>query len=492
MNRRGILLIFPKLGSYDHIIKDMPLSLIYAARIAQREGFAVTIVDQRLTDNWQKIISDELKKKPVLAGISVMTGRPIGYALEISEFIKEHSSIPVVWGGVHPTILPEQTLANNNIDIVVRGDGEISLWELAKLACEKDSSLSLIKGISFKEGNRIKHNESRLMTDTSDMPLPDYDLVNFGDYTRFGSPERFFSVLTSSGCPHRCGFCYSVSFDKNKWQPEPVERTIEHLGLIMGKYRPTYFSIIDSDFFVSLDRAMRLFRDIDKKGWKVKFGFRGVRVDDLFRADNDLFSLMEKVGVKHLHIGAESGSQRMLDLMNKDIKIEQTIEINRRLKRFPGIIPTYNFFSGIPTETRKDIKCSTELILRLTKDNPNCLITAYNQFTPYPGTALFDLAVKYGLKPPETLEGWIDFDQSGFARNSPWLTKKQRDLLDMLYVTTIFIDRKVQSLFISKKIRYKIFRLIALLYRPIARFRLKNHFTAFFLEKKLKESINGS
>ncbi len=291
MNRR-ILLIFPKLGSYDHIIKDMPLSLIYAARIAQRDGFAVTIVDQRLTDNWRKIIGEELKKEPVLAGISVMTGRPIGYALEISEFIKEHSSIPVVWGGVHPTILPEQTLANNNIDIIVRGEGEITLWELAKSAYEKDYGISSIKGISFKEGNRIKHNESRARMDIFDMPLPDYNLVDFDDYTRFGSPEKFFSVLTSNGCPHRCGFCYSVSFDKNNWQPEPIERTIEHLGLIMGKYRPTYFSIIDSDFFVNLERAGRIFEAIENKGWKVKFGFRGVRVDDLFRLDNELFSLM--------------------------------------------------------------------------------------------------------------------------------------------------------------------------------------------------------
>ena len=204
---------------------------------------------------------------------------------------------------------------------------------------------------------------------------------------------------------------------------------------------------------------------------------------------DDLFSLMEKVGVRHLHIGAESGSQRMLDLMRKDITVEQTMEVNKRLKGFSGIIPTYNFFSGIPTETKEDIKCSTDLILKLIKENPNCLITAYNQFTPYPGTELFDLAVYHGLRPPQELEEWIDFDQGAFASNSPWLTNKRKKLLNMLYIATLFIDNKIPSLFTSNKLKYKFLRCAAFLYRPLARLRLKHHLTIFFLEGRFKSII---
>ncbi len=487
--RNRILLIFPRLGPYDQIIRDMPLSLIYAARIAQKEGFAVTIVDQRLVRDWQKVIVEELKKDPVLAGISVMTGKPIKYALEISNFIKKHSDIPVVWGGVHPTILPEQTLEDENIDIVIRGEGEITLHELAKSLSQKNSGLSSIKGISFKENNRIINNEKGPREDFALLPFPDYSLVNYNDYTRFDSAERFFSVITSNGCPHSCGFCYNVPLKNNGWQAESVERTINHLQLILEKYRPTYFSIIDSDFFVDLDRVSGLFEAIKKKRWKVKFGFRGVRVDDLLRVRDETLSLMESSGVSHLHIGAESGSQRILDLMQKGIKVGQIIELNLKLKNFLNIIPTYNFFSGIPTETHDDIRSSTKLILRLIEDNPYCLITSYNQFTPYPGTTLFELSLKYGLKNPETLEGWIKFDQSEFARYSPWLTKERRKLLDMLYVTTIFVDKKVSSLFISKSLKFKIFRILALIYGPIARFRLKHHLTLFFLEGKVKSLL---
>ena len=488
-SQKRILLIFPKLGPYDRLIRDMPLSLIYAARLAQRDGFSVSIIDQRLVKNWQSVVNEELKKKPILAGISVMTGKPIGYALEVSNFIKQRSGIPVVWGGIHPTIMPEQTIANGKIDIVVRGDGEITLQELAKALSAKDGELRSIKGISFKNGNKIIHNPDRLIGDFLNGPLPDYDLVDIEDYMRFESTERYFSVLTSSGCPHRCGFCYNSPLNKHKWKAEPIDRTVAHLGLILDKYHPTYFSIIDSYFFVDLERVYKLFEAIKNKRWKVKFGFRGVRVDELIKAEPRLLSLLERTGVSHLHIGAESGSQRMLDLMKKDITVEQTTQLNKRLKDFPGITPTYNFFSGIPTETDADIRSSTELIRKMINDNPNCLITAYNQFTPYPGTVLFDLALRHGLKSPERLEDWIDFDQSDFAHKSPWLTKERKRLLDMLYITTIFIDRKIPNLFISKRLKYKILRFLARLYRPIANFRLKNHFTLFFLEGKLKALV---
>jgi len=489
MNKR-ILLIFPKLGPYDRIVKDMPLSLIYAARIVQREGFSVKIVDQRIESNWRQVIAEELKKEPILAGISVMTGSPIAYALEISDFIKKSSNVPVVWGGIHPTIMPEQTILNENIDILVRGEGEITLQELARALFDNAKDLRSIKGISYKNGGNVPHNQPRERMCFEDLPLPHYDLVDFENYTRFESSERYFSILTSSGCPHRCGFCYSRPFNRNRWRAEPLKMTLDHLGFIMDKYHPTYFSVIDSDFFVDLDRVHRIFSAVEKNRWKVCFGFRGVRVDELAKVDSELFSLMQRAGVKHLHIGAESGSQRMLDLMQKDISVEQTLEVNRRLVDFPGITPTYNFFSGVPTETDEDIKCSTNLILRLIRDNRNCLITAYNQFTPYPGTVLYDLALRHGLKPPEALEDWTSFDQSAFVNSCPWLTPQHRRLLDMLYFTTIFIDRKVSSLFVSRKPKYRLFRLLSRLYRPLARFRLKNHFANFFLEGRFKPRLN--
>lgn len=158
---KNILLIFPKLGPYDNIIKDMPLSLIYASRIVEKNGFQVTIIDQRLHSDWRRLVKDELERKPILAGLSVMTGGPIQYALEASKFIKDNSGIPVVWGGIHPTIAPDQTLENSFIDIVVRGDGEFTLHELADTLWHT-GDISSIKGISFKRTERSYTQEQGL------------------------------------------------------------------------------------------------------------------------------------------------------------------------------------------------------------------------------------------------------------------------------------------------------------------------------------------
>jgi radical SAM superfamily enzyme YgiQ (UPF0313 family) len=202
--------------------------------------------------------------------------------------------------------------------------------------------------------------------------------------------------------------------------------------------------------------------------------------------DDDFLQLMQMVGVRHLHIGAESGSQRILDLMLKKVKVEHIYEVNRRLARFPRLLPTYNFFSGIPTETKEDILSSVRMIFRLLEENPHCQISGFNQFTPYPGTELFDLAIEHGLKAPNDLEGWIDFDESDCAKINPWIDAERQRLLDTLYFTGFFIDYKFQSHFTGKSLKSRLLRLIAMLYRPAARLRFKHCFTAFPMEIALK------
>ena len=132
-----IILIFPKSGMYGKIINDLPLSLIYASSIINNKGIEVTIIDQRVEKSWKQKLLYELQQKPVLAAISVMTGSPIINALEISKIIKKNYNKPVIWGGIHPTILPEQTLANPYIDIVVRGEGEETLLNLTNALINK-------------------------------------------------------------------------------------------------------------------------------------------------------------------------------------------------------------------------------------------------------------------------------------------------------------------------------------------------------------------
>ncbi len=475
------ILIFPETGPYGRIIKDLPLSVLYASRVAYAKGYDIKIIDQRVEPNWQNVLLKELNETPLCVGISCMTGKPINYALELSKFVKENSEVQVVWGGIHPTLLPRQTLENKYIDAVIVGQGELTFYDLLK-ALEKDKSFKNIPGLFFKnKEGKIVGNKLRMLADLNQLPDVPYHLIDYKKYYRAGFKEKIFPILTSEGCPHRCAFC----FTQTTWKAESPERVLRNLKFIMDTYKPDYILVNDNDFFIDIKRAKTIFEKIKEEKFDEEFGFRGTRVDDITRMDDDFLSLMSSINTKHLHIGAESGSQRILDFMQKGITVEQTIDINRKLKNFPSLLPSYNFFTGIPTEEEEDLYATTNLILKLLKENPYSQISSITQFTPYPGTKLFDIAVQYGYAPPKKLEDWAYMDPSDNAKNLQWVSKRQQRLLDTLYVTAIFIDNKVPNHFRSDKLLFRLLRFSSKMYRPIAKKRFENHITTFPLEISL-------
>lgn len=482
-NKKKIILVYPKLGIYGTIIRDLPLALLQTARIVYAKGYDVKILDQRMDEDWQNTLKKEINDDTLFVAVSAMTGEPITYALEISKFVKDNfPKLPVVWGGIHPTLLPVQTIEHPLVDIVVRGDGEETIYDLCQ-ALEKKKTLEGIPGVYYKKKNgAIGFNPIREPSDLNALPPIPYHLININDYERKGFKEKVFTVLTTASCPHRCAFCH-VPGEKSTWRYESVDKTIAHIRYIYDNFKPQYIYFGDNDFFVSQSRAKEIFQRIVKEKFEgVTFGFRGTRIDELDRMDDEMLSLMEQASVKYLHIGAESGSQRILDFILKDIKVEQTIRVNQKLAKHPKIHPSYNFFCGVPTETKEDLKLTTKLILRLIKDNPNAQISSATQFTPYPGTKLFDIAIQYGFEPPTSLEGWTKFDPSNFAKNLPWLDKKRMKLLDLIYISAWFIDNKISWNFTSNEMFWKVFRGLSAMYRPLARARMKYHITALPVE----------
>lgn len=485
---RRVVLIQPKSGVYDEVIKDIPLSLLYVAAIIKNRGYEVLIIDQRVEYDWKEKLLYELSKNPLCAGVTVMSGAPIRFGLQVSEVVKNNSRVPVVWGGIHPTILPEQTLADPMVDMVVQGDGEQTLYELVT-ALEARADLSGVKGLSYKVNGQLRHNPAREQIDLETIPPLPYDLINIDNYTRKGYEEKVISVMTSRGCPHNCAFCYAPAISGRRWRKLSVESSLRALELAMEKFNPGIICLLDDDFFIDKSRAKTLLRALQKKKWPATFDFRGVRIDDICRMDAETLEIMAALGTRNLHIGAESGSPRILKLMKKGITVDQIISANLKLKDYPTIHPTYNFFSGLPTETEEDIFMSTNLVFKLLEDNPNCHMTLYNQFTPYPGSELFRLSVEYGYTPPETLRDWGDFGPDNSAASLPWLTPRLIRVLNTLYITSYFIDRKLGLHLVSSSLFFKLIRLGIHCYRPLARFRFKHHFTAFPLEIMAKKLL---
>lgn len=489
--KRDIVLVQPNCGKYDLFILDMPLSLLYTARLLIKEGYRVSLIDQRVEgDKTFSLIKKLLERKPIWIGITTMTGEPIQHALHLSRFIKKLSNIPVVWGGIHPTILPEQTLSSPLVDFVISGKGERSALILTEHLLGK-KAIEDVPGLTYYDtSGKVRQNEEDDEMKWAEMPMVPYHLINVDRYWRVGFEKKIFSIMTSRNCPHKCTFCYNSSLKRLKpWFPDSIDYVKKHIDFILDQYRPDYLSFIDDDFFINHSRSFEILKHLADKKSNMKVGFRGARISDLAKLDDNFLDLLESINTRHINIGVESGSPRILEILKKGITVDMTIEVNRRLAKRPTIIPLYNFFSGIPQETEADIKLSTELILKLVDENPYCQISGYHQYTPYPGNVLYKEAVKQGFSEPENLEDWGALHFEDNALNCPWIDRERRKLLDMVYSMIYFIDNKYETYIANHKPILRALLPFVKLYKPLARLRLKHHLTVFPIEVAAKNLI---
>jgi len=469
-----VILFQPSMGFYDSVVKSVPLGLLSISRYLDREGYKIKIIDQRVDKNWENNLKKELKKLPICFGTTSTTGYQILNALTASKIVKNESDIPIVWGGIHPTLLPKQTLMNKNIDVVTKGEGELAFYNLVK-NIEKNKSLEDIKGICYKKGNKIIENANGPFLDLNKLPQTPYHLVNLNDYSQF-SFGKDISMETSRGCPNNCAFCFGLLFNKRKWRSIEPTKVIENIKFVVDKFKVNNIWFPDDNYFNDIKRANKIAEGIINEGLDIHWNCEA-HVNSLSEFTDKNLSKIEKSGLRWLELGVESGSQKILDLINKNITPKQVISLNKKLKDLDNIIPKYNFISGFPSETDEDLKKTTDLILKLLKDNSNAIIQTLFSVTPYPRTEIFNIAVKNGFIPPTDLEGWINFNPESWMSNIPWLNKKQIKNLKLLYFSSLFIDDKLS---VHKK--SFILELFKKIYKPIGKYRFKSHSTKFPIE----------
>lgn len=496
-----ILLIYPQLGSQDTLLRDIPLSLIYAATDSVKNGYKAEILDCRLFPNSWKLKLDEILKRGCsLVGLSVMTGNPIRTSLEISKYVKQSYGIPVIWGGPHPTILPEETLQNKYIDYVIRDWGSEPLYQL--ISCLKGDGYGIedITGLGYKKDGQIILNGTTCNFEILNYRDIPYHLIDIDSkkYNRLQGKNVFFPIYTAMGCPYKCAFCMSPSVYKKikgkKWIPFEVDTVLDHIEFLLEKYDFQRLQIYDDDSFVDPERMRRFFikyveRDLHNK---LKLDFRGVRINELDRVDDEFLKLMVKANVEVLAIGVESGSDDTLMRMRKGITVEQILQVSKRLRKYPTLRPHYNILCGTPGETYEDLVKTKELMEILVKDNPSCFIGTAGDWKPYPGSVMTELAEKkYKLKIPQTLEEWTSIDSLDAKKIvHPWYTRRINNYIKLLQIAGQLLDTKIE--YVEKEMivgRFSPMRLLiflAKMYRPVLRLRLKYNFSACLIEHSIR------
>jgi len=198
----------------------------------------------------------------------------------------------------------------------------------------------------------------------------------------------------------------------------------------------------DDEFYINRKRATAICEGIVREKLNIAFYTSGTRVDVFMKATDYEIEILKKAGAYTLKFGAESGSQRILDLMNKGITVEQTVEVNKRC-RSHGIIPVFGLLIGYPTETFDEINRTIDLIYRLKRDNPDAQFETIAIFTPLPGTVSYDLSLQHGLVPPQSLEEWSDWifdDYDLEGKKLPWYNKNERMWIGNISYTSILAN----------------------------------------------------
>lgn len=429
-----IVLVYPKTGfDIKGVSIDPPLSLL-AISSTVIDKYRVKIIDQRMDGNWRQTLIRELESNPLCVGTTSMTGPQIEYALEVARVVKSESpSTKMIWGGVHSTLLPEQTLRNTMIDIVVIGEGEITFRQLVDALSQK-SELNNINGIAFKDNGNVVITEPRELLDLESIPEIPYDLVNIEDYIgsqgRFrGSDIRSLIFISSRGCPWECTYCCNPGLSKRKWRALSAEETYRRVLRLVNKYKLNAITFHDEEFLVNRQRAEKIAGLINNEfKWWIQ-----ARMDRL--KDVDL-KLLDKCGLTAVQPGIESGSDRILQMIKKGEAVEDILTANKRLAD-TDVVPLYNFMMGFPTEKYEELMQTVGLVLKLLEDNPKAQVSGFYVCVPYPGTGLFELAKREGFKMPDCLEEWAKYNRQHLQ--TPWI-QDRINVFKSLMISAKFID----------------------------------------------------
>lgn len=415
---RKVVLFYPP---YEGDPLGAPLCLLALAAKLREKNFEPVIIDAAIEPAYKKAVCEALDGALCL-GISVLTGPMIRGAIEVAKAAKAlYPKLPVIFGGWHPTLLPDETLAEPYVDIVVRGQGEITLCELAEAFAAK-TSLKEIAGISWKTGVMRTHNPDRRVEPLENLPVAAFDMVDFDAYEQAGHIRKL-AYATSIGCPYACNYCTDMVFYKRRFNALSAERVVRELTDLVTCYRIEEVALLDSNFPVDLKRAMAIAKGIYDSGVRFRWTFQA-STDFICRMSEDDIRLLGASGVSYMGFGTESTSDTVLKLMNKrHQRVDEMYETARRAA-IGGIRVTFNLIFGYPGETEADRQITFKTMSDIARKYSNVRFSP-NIFTPYPGIPIWPQLRELGVEEPKSLQSWGDLALG--VNMLPWLQDTNLD-----------------------------------------------------------------
>ena len=374
--------------------KSAPLNLAYLAAFLRKnnKNTEVKIVDAEGLKLTLKQIHHEVDIfSPHIIGITCPT--PVYHTVKIicRDIKKRDKYTRIVLGGPHPTALPEKTLQDIDCDAVVIGEGENTFSELVDALSNNISKLASVFGIAYRVNSEIKINKPRELIENLDsLPFPAKDLLPLNKYylppTKAMKSERATNMITSRGCPFSCNFCMATIMWGNRTRFRSVENIIEEIKINVQGYKLTEFSFHDEFFTLKKDRLLKICKGIIDNGLDIAWACQ-TRAGSL---DPEMLKIMKKSGCGKIAFGFESGSERILKLMNKRENLKNAIE-SVKLCKDVGMDTVGAFILGYPGEDTESIEKTIEFAIKL-----DCEAVSFFIAIPFPGTRLYFEAIEKG------------------------------------------------------------------------------------------------
>jgi anaerobic magnesium-protoporphyrin IX monomethyl ester cyclase len=367
-----------------------PLGLSYIGAVLERAGHQVTVIDS----DAEKASSEDCagiaaKGGFGLVGVTCVTPT-FNTAVTITAAVKAWSRAYTVLGGIHPTLMPRESVEPSSVDFVVRGEGEETVVELVA-ALEEKRDLSGVRGLAYKEnGNTILTGERPLLADLSSLPFPARHLFKHQVY-RY--PDALFHpvlpMMTSRGCPGSCTYCNTKQMYAQRFRVRNPVDVVNEIEFLHRTHKVREVHIWDDNFVTQKERVFKVRDELARRKLQLKFAFpNGIRIDFL---DEPMLRALRDMGTYSMALGIESGNQRILDKIKKRITLQKIRERFALIKRMH--FETWGFFIlGIPGETKETIFDTIRFAVALNPD-----IAKFHILKPFPGTEVYDELKSDGL-----------------------------------------------------------------------------------------------
>jgi radical SAM superfamily enzyme YgiQ (UPF0313 family) len=419
-----------------------PLGLMYiAACVEKYTSHSIEILDTQVEKiSYEEIKSEIKKRNPDIVGIQAMTLTLVDVMLTAGIVKKLNRDTPVILGGPHVNIYPEETISNPDVDFLVLGEGEYVFLDLIN-ALSQGKDFSKIKGIVYKRNNEIINTGRReFITDLDELPFPARHLVPYRKYySALAKETPITTMMTSRGCPFKCIFCNRPQLGKifrHRSAGNVVDEMEECIGLGIKE-----IFLYDDTFSINKQRAADVCDEILRRNLKIIWDIR-TRVDTV---DKEVLKKLKAAGCERIHFGVESGTQEILDVLRKGITLQQA-ENAFRWSKEAGIITLAYFTIGNPTESKRQILETVKFGMKIKPDYINIGLT-----TPFPATELYRLGLERKILRHDYWEGFAKNPRKDFVPEA-WEEKLKREELVKL-VKSAYMKFYMRPAYLLRRIR---------------------------------------